>query len=438
MTALPEKILYITYYWPPSGGAGVQRSLKTVKYLKHFGIEPVVLTVDDKKASYPVRDESLLKETDINVEVIRTSSFEPLNILSAVAGKDKVPYGGFAGLSKETMFQKTLRWIRGNLFIPDARKGWVKYAVVEAEKLILKYNIKTILISSPPHSSQLIGLKLKAKYPSLNWIADLRDPWTDIYYYNDLLHTKYAAATDQRYERKVLENCSDVIVVSREIRDMFRSKVPLTKAGFHIIPNGFDPADFNSGMGTSTDQFIITYTGTIAESYKPQMFFNALKKLSDAYPGKIKFVFVGKDTPSVRNSIHQNSLENISEFIPHVSHEKALEYMMQSSVLLLIIPDVPNSKGILTGKLFEYLGASRPVIGIGPEDGEAAEILNECSSGKMFNRNNEKYFTEELFRLYDDFKNRISFKPDLNCVNKYSREAQAKAIAGIILKDINR
>ena len=162
-----KKVLVITYYWPPSGGAGVQRSLKFVKYLSKMGFSPIVLTVDEAKASYPLNDQSLLKEVPKNVKVVRTNSFEPLNILSSIIGKKNVPYGGFANANKESKKQKFLRWVRGNFFIPDARVGWTKYAVDEARKIIKEEDIDCVYISSPPHSSQLIGLKLKQEFPAV-------------------------------------------------------------------------------------------------------------------------------------------------------------------------------------------------------------------------------------------------------------------------------
>ena len=219
-----KKVLIITYYWPPSGGAGVQRSLKFVKYLPLFGIEPIVITVDAEQATYPILDSTLLNEVSEDVRVVRTRSFEPLKILSAIKGKESVPHGGFANSNKESITQRTLRFIRGNFFIPDARKGWVSFAVKAASEIIEKEKIDTVFVSSPPHSSQLIGLELKKKY-NIKWIADMRDPWTDIYYYKDLLQTKFSAARDAVYERQVLEGADEVISVSEPINKIDRKSV---------------------------------------------------------------------------------------------------------------------------------------------------------------------------------------------------------------------
>ena len=180
-----KKILIITYYWPPSGGAGVQRWLKYSRYLPDNQIQPIVVTVDPQKASYPVIDNSLLYEVPSSVKVHFTDTFEPFEMYRIVSRKNQIPFAGFANEGKLTMFKKFVRFIRGNFFIPDARIGWNKYAFAKCCALIEKENIDTILVTSPPQSSQLIGLRLKKKY-KLKWIADVRDPWTDIYYYDKL------------------------------------------------------------------------------------------------------------------------------------------------------------------------------------------------------------------------------------------------------------
>ena len=216
-----KKILIVSYYWPPSGGAGVQRIFKFAKYLSQSGYKPYVVTVDDKVASYPIRDQSLLADVPSSIIVFRTHSFEPLNLLTKVTG-NKAPYGGFANKDKEKFSQKILRFIRGNFFIPDARKGWVKYGFEKSAELIRNEKIDTVIISSPPHSSQLIGLKLKRKFPELKWIADLRDPWTDIFYYKDMLHTRMASAKDAALEKEVVETADSLVVVSKPILNSYQ------------------------------------------------------------------------------------------------------------------------------------------------------------------------------------------------------------------------
>jgi len=211
-----KKVLIITYYWPPSGGGGVQRWVKFVKYLPKYQIEPIVLTVSPDCASYALIDSSLSQEVEPTVQVFYAKSREPFNFYKKLTAKKEIPFGGFANEDSPGFLQKVARFIRGNFFIPDARIGWNSFAYEQAEKLIKEFGITTVITSSPPHSTQLIGLKLKRKL-GIHWIADLRDPWTDIYYYNKMFHSPMAKRIDRKKELEVLQNADNIVVVSNSI-----------------------------------------------------------------------------------------------------------------------------------------------------------------------------------------------------------------------------
>jgi glycosyltransferase involved in cell wall biosynthesis len=424
-----KKVLIITYYWPPSGGAGVQRTLHFAKYLGDYNCIPYVLTVDPTYASYPVKDESLKALVPKNLNISYTKSFEALNILSAIAGKDKVPYGGFTNQKKSSFFQDALKWIRGNFFIPDARIGWVKYATKKAAELIREHQIDCILISSPPHSSQLIGLKLKKEFPHLKWIADLRDPWTDIYYYKELLHTEWAKKKDRSLEKKVLERADAALVVSSYIKYALAEKsLKVNVDKIHVLPNGYDEGDFKSLDKKDSDKFYITYVGTMADSYKPSVFFEALAKvIHQNNIERLVFRFVGSVPVSIKEKLNELGIN--SEFIGHVAHQEAVRYMLSTNLLLLVIPDAPGAEGILTGKLFEYLGAGKRIIGIGPSNGDAATILKECSAGVMFDRNDK---TGLLSYLSDEIMNDRSSQINSYEVKKYTRRQLTNQLSTII------
>lgn len=428
-----KKLLVITYYWPPSGGAGVQRTLKFVKYFPQFDVKPYVITVDPKKASYPVVDETLLNDVAKDLSIYYTDSFEPLNILGGIIGKNKVPYGGFANKNKETFFQTSLRWIRGNFFIPDARVGWVNYAYKKAVEIIEQEKIDTVYISSPPHSTQLIGLKLKEKFPNIRWIADMRDPWTDIYYYKDLLHTSIAKNIDAKYEKKVLERADSLIVVSDAIKRTFATKIKIgTNDKIHVIPNGYDERDFVDQVEKDASATYITYVGTMADTYKPEMFFNALKSCIEKYPEKkIKFRFVGATPWTIKERAKELGIEESCEWIGHVDHVTAIHYMRKSDFLLLIIPDAPGAEGILTGKLFEYLGAGKTIIGIGPKNGDAARIIDRCEAGKMFERNESEAMTQWMTQLILGVDMEILRNAN---VKEYERKQLTKTLTQILIK----
>lgn len=429
-----EKVLIITYYWPPSGGAGVQRILKFVKYLPQFGIIPYVVTVDEKKASYPVIDKTLNDDVSPDAIVMRTDTFEPFDIYSKLLGKKNIPTG-FSGESNPGAFQKFSRFVRGNFFIPDARRGWVKFAFKEASKIIEEENIKTVLTTSPPHSAQLIGLMLKKKY-NINWIADLRDPWTDIYYYNEFNHLEHAKKLDLKYEREVLENADRVITVSSDLKNLFIKKsVSIQASKFSVIPNGYDEDDFMESVSlkSSKKDFTISYTGTLADSYKPEIFFHALKNITDKFSDvNFKIKFIGNPAPNVIEQAKNISLSKNLELISTVSHTDSIKYLFRSNVLLLVIPDVKNDKGILTGKLFEYLAAEKQIICIGPADGDAAKIINECEAGRTFNRNMENELAQYFEQLVNKWLSGESLDVKNGIYNKYSRRRQTEELSEII------
>lgn len=427
-------MLVITYYWPPSGGAGVQRSLKFVKYLSQQGFEPVVLTVDAKKGSYPVIDETLLSEVPSSVKVIRTNSFEPLNILSSIIGKKNVPYGGFANANKESKKQQLLRWVRGNFFIPDARVGWVSYAYAAAKKVIREEKIGVVFISSPPHSSQLIGLKLKKDFPAVRWIADLRDPWTDIYYYKDLLHGALAKQKDAQFEKRVLEEADEVIVVSEPIKTDFLKKFLLVQpAKMKVIPNGYDETDFKQGVQVSKDEFVIAYVGTMADSYRPEVFFQVFGRLITLHADvKFRFQFIGNVPSSLKRMTSELGLEKNCSWTGHVDHPVAVAQMQGAHALLLIIPDTEGAEGILTGKLFEYLGAKRLIIGIGPKKGDAASIIRECEAGAMFERNEGEALFAFLNANIEKWKAGAGVEVGNGAAMNYTRSTLTKKLAQLL------
>jgi len=392
-----RKVLIITYYWPPSGGAGVQWWLKFAKYLPEFGIEPIILTVDPKYASYPQRDESLEKDIHSELKVFKTKSVEPLNVLSGLFGKKNVPYGGFTNVNKKSLFQVFLRFIRGNFFIPDARVGWNKYAYKKAKDLIAEFNIETVVTTSPPHSTQLVGLKLK-KNLDIQWIADFRDPWTDIYYYKDLLHTNLVKRIDKKIEKEVLEKADKVLTVGNTLKNELQLKSE--RENIHILSNGFDENDFEGQIENKPEKFTITYTGTFSDHYNISTFIKVCKKLKE--DGKDFIIrFVGNISEQKHLDFKNAGLEENLEIVGYVTHQKSIEYLYNSSALLLVIPEIEGNKSILTGKLFEYLAAGKPIIGIGPKDGDSAKIIQECEAGKCFDYNQEKELKEFLEKVIE-------------------------------------
>jgi glycosyltransferase involved in cell wall biosynthesis len=379
-----KKLLIITYYWPPSGGAGVQRWLKFTKYLPEFGWQPVVLTVSPEDASYPQIDESLAAEVSPEVNVFRTPSFELYQLYKWFSGKKEVPYGGFANESRESAGQKLSKFVRGNLLLPDPRRGWNRYALKKAAALIRESQIDTIVTTSPPHSTQLIGLELKKRF-NVRWIADLRDPWTDIYYYNQFRHTALALRIDRNYERQVIEKADQLITVSEDVKRLLaaKSKQPVADK-IHVIPNGYDDEDFANPLPPDDAKITLTYTGTISESYDITGLIEALSGLDEKQRTQLKLRFVGKIPGTIVGKIRQTVPDIDLDLVGYVDHAKSIEYLFRSHLLLLVVPKVPNNRGIITGKFFEYLASGRPVLAIGPTDGDLADLIAETRCGQLF------------------------------------------------------
>ena len=430
---LPLRLLIITYYWPPSGGAGVQRCLKFVKYLGHFGVEATVITVDAEQATYPVRDESLLAEVPPEVRVIRTGTTEPFESYKKLTGR-AVPYGGFANEGKPGLLQQALRFVRGNLFIPDPRRGWNRHALTAVEQLLTAgEKFDAVLTSSPPHSTQLIGLELKKRH-GLRWLADLRDPWTDIYYYKDLHHTPLAAWLDARYERQVLTQADAVLVTSPETQRLFLAKLSaLPIAKFHVLPNGYDESDFRQPSAAPTDCLRITHTGTITELYRIEQLLEAVAASAAAHPDvPLRLRFVGQVSAELRSQITRVGLLPITEFIDFVPHDKSVEYLLEASALLMAIPDVPRNFGILPGKVFEYLAANKPILCVGPTGSDADNLLQECGAGQALPYQDAALMRATLEALVAQW--RINPNLDLPAVShtRYSRRALAEQLAGLV------
>ncbi len=423
-----KRVLIITYYWPPSGGAGVQRWLKFAKYLPEFDIEPIILTVDPNHASYLQIDKSLEKDISLDLKVFKTKSFEPLSLLSKILGKKNIAYGGFTNVNKKSILQIVLRFIRGNFFIPDARVGWNKYAYKKAKEIISEYKIDTVITTSPPHSTQLIGLKLKKKL-NINWIADFRDPWTDIYYYKDLLHTRLVKRIDEKKEREVLEVADKVIVVGKSLKENFYSKINQEK--FVVITNGYDEEDFEEQKHVRPEKFTITYTGTLSDQYNVAAFIEVCEAIKSK---GVDFIirFIGNVAESKLNEFKNASLLENVEIVNYVPHQESIKYLYNSSALLLVIPDFNGNKGILTGKLFEYLASGIPIVGIGPTDGDASEIIDECEVGKMFDYTETEKIYENLYNLIESFRIKQN---DSKQYLKYSRKNLTQQLKELIDDD---
>jgi glycosyltransferase involved in cell wall biosynthesis len=325
------------------------------------------------------------------------------------------------------LFQKISRFIRGNFFIPDPRRGWNYFAIKAALKLMKGVKFDALVTTGPPHSTHLIGYRLKKK-TGIKWIADFRDPWTDIYYYKDLSHSMLAKWYDKKLEKKVLLSCDKIITVGNEIRDLLLSKSekPLK---CEVITNGYDHSDFEGFDKGRAERFTITYTGTISPYYRLEGLVSALEAIPEDIRNNIFIRFVGNISQNITELFSRANLTSQLEYIGYVSHQQSISYLFESSVLLLLIPDVQENKGILTGKFFEYLATGKPVLAIGPTDGDVAGILNDTGAGFIVNYENVSTLKEKIMELFTDFKIGNENVPSRE-TEKYSR----KHLTGMLVK----
>ncbi len=418
-----KKALIITYYWPPAGGSGVQRWLKFVKYFRDFGIEPIVYTVEN--ANYPIQDASLQKDIPNEIEILKQPIWEPNNLLSFF-GKKKTESAGFLN-PNPTFFGKILQYIRANYFIPDARKFWVKPSVKFLKEYISKNNIDVVITTGPPHSLHLIGLQLKQQL-GIKWISDFRDPWTEIDYFHQLPLSKKAIEKHHQLEQKVLKLSDAVLVVGETMKENYQ---PFNKNIF-VVTNGFDgEIEEIKELDTS---FSITHIGLMNADRNPTMLWKVLAEiLSENIDFTLDFQLklIGKVDASVKNDIIKYDLDKNVVLVDYVSHNEVVEFQKKSQVLLLIVNNVPSAKGILTGKIFEYLMAKRPILAIAPANGDLAEILNNSNAGKVIDFNDEISLKNHILELYSQFKNG-NLTINSNGINKFHRKELTKKVVEII------
>lgn len=421
-----KKVLIITYYWPPSGGAGVQRWLKMVRYFPENGIEPVILTVDPARASYPLLDHSLEHDVPSHTKVFKTNTFEPLSIYRLIFSGGRLPKPGFSDDSDPGVLKKIARYIRGNIFIPDARIGWKRFALKKSLEIMRRMKISAVICTSPPHSTQLVGLALKRK-TGIPLIIDLRDPWTDIYYMHKLFRSRFAMNQDLRMENKVLENADLIITVSESLKNLFRNKIMDVAPKIEVITNGFDHTDFENLPTSVQHEFVITYAGTMSDDYPTDSFIHAVKSVLNDLPDlRIRINLIGQFSEAIVQNFRLHGLGDRINLFGYLDHLEVIKILNNSSILLLIIPDVAQNEGIVTGKLFEYLAIRKPILCFGPLYGDAAKIINECESGKVFGYDQP---SEAAVWLKDHarkfFKNQVLSIGNQN-ITKYTRQFLAK------------
>ena len=429
MMSYKKKVLIITYYWPPAGGSGVQRWLKFSKYLRGFDIEPVIYTIDNP--SYPILDKSSESEIPKDLEILKQAIFEPYSMLSFFGRNNKKESAGFLN-PNPTFLGKIVQYIRANYFIPDARKFWIQPSVNFLSNYLENNHIDAIITTGPPHSMHLIGLELKKKL-GIKWISDFRDPWTEIDYFQQLPLTKKATKKHQDLEQEVLINSDMVVVVGETMKEKFLKH---TKR-IEVLTNGFDTIEDLSTQKLD-EKFSITHVGLMNSDRNPTILWEVLNEISNTnlnFKNDLRIKLIGKLDDAVIQDLKVFD-HNTIETIPYLDHKDVSKYQASSQVLLLSINEVPSAKGIITGKIFEYLQAKRPILAIGPEDGDAAMILKNTNAGTIIGFKNKTVLKATILNLYKDYKEGVLFVKSIN-IEQYHRKNITSQLAEVIKKVVS-
>jgi glycosyltransferase involved in cell wall biosynthesis len=401
-----KKVLIVTYYWPPSGGSGVQRWLKFAKYLDKAGWETFVVTPENP--SFSMLDPSLERDIPINTQVVKLPIWEPYDAfykLSGAIGKKKPGAMDMIQSGKKSFFQKISSWVRGNFFIPDPRVFWVKPAFNFLNDFVKANNIDKVITTGPPHSIHLIGLKLKRKNPAIKWIADFRDPWSAWDLLDTLSLTGLARSRHRSLERQVLQAADRAITIAPYHVKLFES---FGGRKVDLITNGFDTDDFEQVTRVRTEKFTIRHTGVVDELRDPRPFMIALKKIVEPTPGmkeNIVVEFIGNVNSAFKAFIaSDNLLASITKFTNTIPHKELLQLYGQTDLLLLVLAHTAIAPGNLPGKLFEYVASGIPVVAVGPVDGDSAEVLKRSNAGEIFSRDDDGGMMDILRRHYELWK----------------------------------
>jgi glycosyltransferase involved in cell wall biosynthesis len=423
-----KKILIISYYWPPAGGPGVQRWLKFVKYLPDFGIEPHVYV--PKNPTYPLLDEELLAHVSDKAIIIQKPIFEPYGLAGIFSKKktQKISSGIIPNKKKQSWVEKMLIWVRGNLFIPDARLFWIRPSVQFLSKYIQEHQIETVITTGPPHSLHLIGMELKNRH-KINWITDFRDPWTTIGYHDKLQLSNWAAKKHKQLEKQVLNSCDQIIVTSPTTKKEFEV---ITSKPISVITNGYDVEPISKKP--LNEKFTLAHIGSFLSERNPRILWKALAELVNeniAFSEKLELKLIGAVSDSVLETIKEFRLDGFVNHLGYVSHEVALQEQRCSQVLLLIEIDSEQTNCIIPGKLFEYMVSERPILAIGPEKADFASIIKETNTGTFFTYEDKDALKSQIVNYFEAFQSQ-SLQVHAVGLQKYSRRALTQELATIL------
>ena len=431
-----KRVLIISYYWPPTGGSGVQRWVKFAKYLPSEGWQPVIYTPENPEQL--AVDESLTAEVPEAAEIVKTRIIEPYELYKRVLrrsghSKEAVEVNPVNAQNK-SLLQKAAMWIRGNLFRPDPRCLWIRSSVRFLKKYLAEHPVDLIVSTGPPQSMHMIGLRL-SRETGLPWIADFRDPWTKIFYFKHLSMTSATEKWHRKMEKKVLDEASAVVAVSPLVQQEFQE---MTDTPVELITNGFDECDFSSeqcteAYGGASEEFIITHTGLFAADGNPTALWDVLAekcRTDEIFKKLLRIKLIGKTDDQILKALTDRGLEDSMINMGYQPHSVAVEQQRQASLLILPLRKEPEYKAVLPGKLFEYLASQRPILGIGQPDGAMAMIVNETRTGTVIDWEDRKGLTQYIEQCWErHLEGRLSTEgADLS---RFTRRSLTRRMAGL-------
>ena len=423
---MQKKVLIITYYWPPSGGSGVQRWLKFAKYLPDSGWDPVIFTPENP--DFDLKDESLEKDIPEHLEVIKFPIWEPYQLFSKIKGKTKTHPGRLLEQKERGFLEKAAIWMRANLLVPDPRIFWVKPSVKFLTDLVKSGQFQAVVTTGPPHSMHLIGLELK-RTTGIPWIADFRDPWSQWEFLDKLPMTDRIRKKHEKLEQNVLKEADAVLTISPRFQ---QDLAKLAQRKIHLLTNGYDandmPSDF-SPKEKKVGSLHLVYSGVIDSIRNPIPVLKAMKE--EFLPGEehVKMTFVGKVSEQVRDFVKADDWLVERVFFPgYVSHGEVFGFYAKADVLVLILTDTKNAQGNIPGKLFEYLATDVPVLALGDPAGDSAKILQEVGAGEVIRHEDFVKIQVTLRKLMDG----LTAKESEVKIDRFSRQSLTQDLAKIL------
>lgn len=412
-----KKVLIITYYWPPTGGSGVQRWLKFAKYLPSYGWQPVIFTPENPEQL--VIDNTLEREIPKEAEVVKYPILEPYSIYRKLTGKGGLQKEvNVANSGDKSLMQRISMWVRGNFFVPDPRCMWIRPAGKFLKKYLKEHPVDVIVTTGPPHSMHIIGRNV-SNACGIPWVADFRDPWTEIFYFKHITMSERVRRLHKKLEQSVLDSADRVVCVTSFVQRNFQKR---TNTPVAMITNGWDKEDFPEKKERSSN-FTVTHTGLFASNGNPDTLWKVLGDIcrEDTEFGKsLEIRLVGKTDAEVIASIKEEGLRLTDR--GYCPHSTAIEEQCKASVLILPLRKEPELKDIIPGKLFEYMASGRPILGLGEPEGIMAEIISESRCGITADWDDYDTIRKEILRLWKEHRTLGSTKDnDMDSIMEYER-----------------